>query len=43
MEKLLLYGKTIDIPKKWTLLRSLGKDILSLKAQEKTGVDNLLS
>ena len=28
-------AKPIDIPKKWTLLRSLGKDILSLKAQEK--------
>ena len=28
-------AKPIDIPEKWTLLRSLGKDILSEKAQEK--------
>ncbi len=28
-------AKPIDIPKKWVLLRSLGRDTLSLKAQEK--------
>jgi transposase InsO family protein/transposase-like protein len=28
-------SKHIDIPKKWILLRSVGKDTLSLKAQEK--------
>lgn len=28
-------SKPIDIPKKWVLLRSLGKDTLSLRAQEK--------
>lgn len=28
-------AKPIDIPKKWTLLRGIGKDSLSMKAQEK--------
>ena len=31
------FAKQIDIPEKWVLLRSIAKDTLSLKAQEKLG------